>query len=147
MNQEFGFDGFKNDIYGMGVILYAMLFGSLPFNDENGFIYYPRLKESKSTRKRPDLDLRSKKVPKKLERFLQGLLAIQPQHRYSLNKIAYSSWYFYDPADLKAMRKEMKREREQLRKEDPDRRNPFIQSVQKVAELVGSPRGDEFGRR
>jgi len=139
MNQEFGFDGFKNDVYGMGVILYAMLFGTLPFKDEKGFLYYPRLKETKTTRKRRDLDFHGKKISNKLQRFLNGLLAIHPEHRYSLIKVSYSSWYFYDPAALKEMKNDLKRERKSLRKDDPERRNSFVQGVKKVADLVGNP--------
>jgi len=140
LNHEFGFDGPKNDIYGLGVILYAILFGRLPFDDTKGFLYYPRLKESKVVRKRPDLKF-DKHVPKKLQRFLHGLMALDPQHRYSLNKIAYSSWYFYNPTELKEMKKEMKTQREALRKEDSShrRRNTLVDGVKKVSNLIGSP--------
>ena len=84
--------GLISDIWSCGIVLYCMLIGSLPFDDENLKILYDQITEGKfyvpSTLSNEAIDL------------LKKLLCVNPQKRITLNEIKNHVWFNMDKSVL-----------------------------------------------
>jgi len=96
------YDGFKTDIYSLGVLLFALIFGEMPFTDGNEVEYYSKLtnrgkKYLYSSEPRPDFRFPKRgasgqPVSKMLISLLKGMLSINPDNRLTLAKTASHPW-------------------------------------------------------
>jgi serine/threonine protein kinase len=91
-----GYDGFSSDMYSLGVVFYALWFGSFPFEDLETEKYYSNLKSqmvvARQTKKkttnrisRQDLKFQTdKKIPAKIRDILCRLLSLDEHFRMSI---------------------------------------------------------------
>ena len=85
------YDGRKADVWSCGVILYALLVGTLPFDDENLRQLLEKVK--KGTYKVPDY------VPYECKELLKGMMEIDPEKRMTviyLNFIYAPNQFFFN---------------------------------------------------
>ncbi|KAJ3437297.1 protein kinase [Anaeramoeba flamelloides] len=79
------YDGKKSDTWSCGVILYALLCGYLPFDDDN---YSKLLKKVKLGKcKFPNTLLKSEKE------LIKGMLTVNPKRRITIKKIKNHTWF------------------------------------------------------
>jgi len=83
-------DPYAADVYSLGVILYALVFHTFPFPDENGTTYYRNCDE-RNQFPREDLIFPSK-VSRQLKSLLISLLAFQPINRPTVCEINDQRW-------------------------------------------------------
>jgi serine/threonine protein kinase len=91
MKEREGWDPYKCDVYAMGVVLYALVYGKMPFPDRDGKEYYSRLIFSSPVHKhevRPDLKFPQSEVGSaELRHLFEKLLSLFPEERPSLEQI------------------------------------------------------------
>jgi serine/threonine protein kinase len=78
------YDGKKADIWSLGVVLYAMATGSMPWNESNSIEMYRQIQECQIDIP-PDLSL-------PLRSLLTMILARDPAQRPTIEKVLESSW-------------------------------------------------------
>lgn len=78
------YDPAKVDIWSSGIVLYAMVMGYLPFEDENVHNLYNKIKKGEF--KIPDW------VSPHLKELLKGILNIDPASRLSIEEIMNHPW-------------------------------------------------------
>ena len=86
------YDGLMADIWSCGVILYAMLCGYLPFEDDNTNILYKKI--LKGVFELPDFLSRSAKD------ILTKILNTDPETRYTTTDIRMHHWFSITPLKL-----------------------------------------------
>ena len=79
------YSGLKIDIWSCGIILYMMITGNLPFNDNNQISLYKQIIHGKYYI--PSF------VPKKLSDLIKNILVTNPKKRFNLNDIKEHSWF------------------------------------------------------
>jgi serine/threonine protein kinase len=79
------YNGIEVDIWSSGVILFAMVCGYLPFEDSNTSQLYKKILAG-------DYQF-PKFISKDAKNFLQGILNINPEERFTLEKIREHPWY------------------------------------------------------
>ena len=82
------YSGLKIDIWSCGIILYMMITGNLPFNDNNQISLYKQIIQGKYYI--PSF------VPKKLSDLIKNILVTNPKKRFNLNDIKEHSWFKND---------------------------------------------------
>jgi len=88
------FEPFKAEIYSLGVVLYAILFGKLPFEDHSGAPYYENVNFAGS---REDLCIPKFTIDKKnttiVADLLEQMLDLNPQKRPTINEVSRHRWF------------------------------------------------------
>ena len=86
------YNGITTDIWSCGIVLYCMLVGALPFDDEDIHILYQQIREGKfylpSTLSNEGIDL------------LKRLLIVDPEKRISISEIKKHPWFNIDKCIL-----------------------------------------------
>ena len=86
------YNGIYTDIWSCGIVLYCMLVGALPFDDEDIHILYQQIRDGKfylpSTLSNEAIDL------------LKKLLIVDPEKRISIEDIKKHSWFNIDKCIL-----------------------------------------------
>ncbi|KAF0982136.1 hypothetical protein FDP41_011997 [Naegleria fowleri] len=83
--KEKGYDGFISDIWSLGVILYVMLTGRLPFDDRNINVLFKKIESGKV-----DYPIHLSKEAKHL---ISHMLQVNPKKRYTIAQIKASKWF------------------------------------------------------
>jgi BR serine/threonine kinase len=78
------YDGRKADVWSCGVILYALLVGALPFDDDN-------LKHLLEKIKKGFFQIPSY-VPNECQELLRKMIEVDPNKRFSVNSFAFNSY-------------------------------------------------------
>ena len=77
-----GYKGFSPDVWSLGVCLYAMLFGTVPFKANNmGDLHQMIIRGKYSIKKKA----RREEVSKELKNLLKGILEPDPEKRLNMN--------------------------------------------------------------
>jgi len=85
--EDNGYDGRKADIWSMGVILYVLVVGALPFEEKS----LPKLFEKIRNADYPKPSFLSKKV----SNLISSILVSDPKERATINEIQCHPWYNY----------------------------------------------------
>ncbi len=80
------YSGCLADVWGLGTILYILLFGQMPFNFKERF----NALQQKLTH--PELDLDVVKVSDSAKDLLKKMLAVNPKERIKLEDISNHKW-------------------------------------------------------
>ena len=93
-DSSLGYDGFGADLWSMGVILFTLLSGHYPFDDENRRTLFNKITAG---------DFRmSRSFTPASANLVQNLLVVDPAKRYTINDILNDPWFKvdFDPALL-----------------------------------------------
>lgn len=88
------YDGLKTDIWSCGIILYAMLFGCLPFDDYDEEKLYQKIIEGKYEFP-SDIN-----VSNEAKDFINSILVVDPKYRANITDIKNNKWFLknYNPS-------------------------------------------------
>ena len=81
------YDGIMTDIWSCGIILYAMMFGCLPFDDTEEELLYKKIIKGKY--EFPD-DIN---VSKEAKNLINSILVVNPKYRANINDIKNNKWF------------------------------------------------------
>ena len=78
------YEGSKSDIWSLGVILFALVCGFLPFEDQNTARLYHKISHAKY--EAPDF------ISKEVKDLLRKVLCTDPRKRYTIERIRQHPW-------------------------------------------------------
>jgi len=81
------YDGIMTDIWSCGIILYAMMFGCLPFDDYEEEKLYRKIIEGKYEYPNDII------VSEEAKNFINSILVVNPKHRANINDIKNNKWF------------------------------------------------------
>lgn len=84
-----GYKGFTPDVWSLGVCLYAMLFGTVPFKANNMSDLHQMIVKAKYSMKKKS---RSEELSKDLKSLLKGLLEPDSTKRLTMNQVRKHPW-------------------------------------------------------
>ena len=79
------YSGRISDIWSIGIILFTMICGYLPFDEEDNYVLYKKILEGKY--EFPDF------ISESAKDLIRNILNIDPSTRYSLEQIKQHSWF------------------------------------------------------
>lgn len=79
------YKGVSVDIWSCGIILYAMLYGYLPFEDSNTSKLYKKILSGEYETQ--------KNISKEANHLLKSILTVDPEKRYKLHQIKKHPWF------------------------------------------------------
>lgn len=79
------YKGLSVDIWSCGIILYAMLYGYLPFEDSNTSKLYKKILSGEYEA--------NKMISKDANHLLKNILTVDPEKRYKLHQIKKHPWF------------------------------------------------------
>lgn len=79
------YSGRISDIWSIGIILFVMICGYLPFDEENNYVLYKRILEGKY--EFPDC------ISESAKDLISKILNVDPNQRFSLDQIKQHSWF------------------------------------------------------
>ena len=82
------YKGIKSDLWSVGVVLYIMLIGKLPFDDEDIKILYKKIKNGEYSIPY-DLDESCKEI-------IKNILEVDPEKRFGFEEIKKSNFYLFE---------------------------------------------------
>ena len=91
------YDGIKTDLWSCGIILYAMMFGCLPFDDENEDQLYRKIIEGKYDYPN-DIN-----VSNEAKNLINSILVVNPKYRANINDIRNNNWFLKDYKQTKGL--------------------------------------------
>ena len=86
----FKYDGLLLDIWSCGIILYAMLFGSFPFEDKNTEKLYSKIIKGEY------ILPKNVNISQEAQSLLNKILVVNPRLRSNINDIRTDSWFMED---------------------------------------------------
>jgi serine/threonine protein kinase len=81
----------KSDLWSLGIIMYEMIFGKLPFKANNFIQLLKSINKNNICYKYPDIEISGD-----CENLLKSLLQIEPENRISWNEFFDHSWFKHD---------------------------------------------------
>lgn len=79
------YNGLKSDLWSMGIILFAMTCGYLPFENKDTSIMYTKVVKG-------DYEI-PKHLSDEIQVLIRGLLTVDPKRRFSTQEVKRSSWF------------------------------------------------------
>ena len=89
MIQGLEYNGLSSDIWSIGVILFAMVCGYLPFDDQDTQILYQRIIDGEYS------------IPSNISNeasdLIRRVLNVDPDQRYTIEQIRQHQWFKFSP--------------------------------------------------
>lgn len=92
-----GYKGYKADIWSLGVLLYAMVIGSMPFRAEEIEALHQKILNR-------DCEMKSNSASPQVLNLIEKMLCVDPENRFSIEEVAKHPW-IKDHPEIQAISK------------------------------------------